>query len=138
MIHEKQEADGWHFVFLSADLGAIAEATSIGVQHNASLAFDKTGQGTRDAWGSVSEKIANVRMSKVRDAAFTDEDRRQAEERAQAQGVTRWFTGDSSRQGQALVACPCPPGPTTVMQPSGAGPAATRRIRSFKGPGGAT
>jgi hypothetical protein len=76
MIKDKEEHYGWQFVFLSADLDAVDDAAKQGFQPRFSLAFDKTGKGTRDAWGSVSEKIAKVRMSKVRDAAFTDEDRR--------------------------------------------------------------
>jgi Mg-chelatase subunit ChlD len=76
MIKDKEGHCGWQFVFLSADLDAMEDAVQQGFQTRFSLAFDKTGKGTRDAWGSVSERIANVRMSKVRDAAFTDEDRR--------------------------------------------------------------
>jgi hypothetical protein len=63
MIHEKQEADGWDFVFLSADLSAIAEAGDIGVQHRATLAFDKTAQGTKDAFASLEHRMGFLRMA---------------------------------------------------------------------------
>jgi hypothetical protein len=76
MIHEKQEADGWDFVFLSADLAAIAEAGDIGVQHRATLAFDKTGQGTQDAFASLGESMSAMRISPASARMhFTDEAR---------------------------------------------------------------
>jgi hypothetical protein len=61
MIQEKEEADGWEFVFLSADLSAIAEAVEIGVDTRASLAFDKTSRGTRDAFESLGKNMAMLR-----------------------------------------------------------------------------
>jgi len=75
MIQDKEAHYGWQFLFLSADLDAVQDAENQGFQARFSLAFDKTGRGTRDAWGSVSEKISNVRYSKKLSAAFTDEDR---------------------------------------------------------------
>ncbi len=58
MIHEKQEADGWDFVFLSADLSAIDDAVDIGVRADATLAYDKDGQGTRAAYAALGENMA--------------------------------------------------------------------------------
>lgn len=75
MIQDKEQHLGWQFLFLSADLDAMEDAEQQGFQPRFSLAFDKTGKGTRDAWGSVSEKISNVRCSMAPDAAFTDADR---------------------------------------------------------------
>lgn len=75
MIKDKEEHYGWQFLFLSADLDAVEDAECQGFQPRYSLAFDKTARGTRDAWGSVSGKISNVRYSKKLSAAFTDEDR---------------------------------------------------------------
>jgi hypothetical protein len=75
MIHEKQAADGWEFVFLSADLSAIAEAGEIGVHYRATLAFDKTGQGTRDAFASLGENMLRVRNDRREKLTFTDRDR---------------------------------------------------------------
>ncbi len=63
MIHEKQEADGWDFVFLSADLAAIVEAVQIGVMPRASLAFDKSSQGTQDAFASLGTCMELLRGS---------------------------------------------------------------------------
>jgi hypothetical protein len=76
MIHEKQAADGWDFVFLSADLSAIAEAVALGVAAGATLAFDKNVCGTRDAFFSLSENMAELRkMPTSARMAFHDEDR---------------------------------------------------------------
>jgi tRNA(Ser,Leu) C12 N-acetylase TAN1 len=75
MINEKEKQHAWQFVFLSADLDAINDAMAQGFQTKFSLAFDKDSKGTRNAWGSVSEKISNFRASKAPDVAFSDEDR---------------------------------------------------------------
>jgi hypothetical protein len=75
MINEKEKQSGWQFVFLSADLDAINDAMDHGFQTRFSLAFDKDSKGTRNAWGSVSEKISNFRASRSQDVAFSDEDR---------------------------------------------------------------
>jgi Mg-chelatase subunit ChlD len=75
MINEKEKQHGWQFVFLSADLNAIDDAMDQGFQTKFSLAFDKDSKGTRNAWGSVSEKISNYRASRSQDVAFSDEDR---------------------------------------------------------------
>jgi hypothetical protein len=76
MINEKEKQYGWQFVFLSADLDAIDDAMDQGFQAKSAMAFDKTGPGARNAWGSVSEKISNYRASKAREVAFSDEDRK--------------------------------------------------------------
>jgi Mg-chelatase subunit ChlD len=75
MINEKEKQNSWQFVFLSADLDAINDAMDQGFQTKFSLAFDKDSKGTRNAWGSVSEKISNFRASRSQDVAFSDEDR---------------------------------------------------------------
>lgn len=75
MVSEKQEKCGWQFVFLSADLAAIDDALASGVQASNAMAFDKTAQGTADAWASASGRIADFRASRRQNVSFTDEDR---------------------------------------------------------------
>jgi hypothetical protein len=82
MIREKQERLDWQFVFLSADLAAIGDAMDTGFRQVSSLAFDKTAQGTADAWTSASERIADYRAARSKDVSFSEEDRaRQESER---------------------------------------------------------
>jgi hypothetical protein len=61
MICTKQDADGWQFVFLSADLDAIDEAVSLGMRRRSTRAFDKTAEGTRAAWNASSEVVCALR-----------------------------------------------------------------------------
>ncbi len=52
MIKEKTEKDGWQFVFLSADLAAIKDAHDFGFAPSASLLYEKSGLGSKEAWAS--------------------------------------------------------------------------------------
>lgn len=83
MIAEKQEVAGWNFVFLSADLAAVQEAEGMNVLYQRSMAFDKTAQGSRDAFQSVSANVARMRRGEVQSPEFAPEDRakQQAERR---------------------------------------------------------
>ncbi len=67
MIKDRTEQNQWQFVFLSADLGAIREAMALGVRPDAALCFDKSAQGTADAWAQFS-----LRACEYRSAAETD------------------------------------------------------------------
>ena len=76
MINEKEKQSGWQFVFLSGDLEAINDAMDQGFQPAASMAFDKTGVGARNAWASVSQNISNYRASRSKGVSFSEEDRK--------------------------------------------------------------
>jgi Mg-chelatase subunit ChlD len=76
MINEKEKLYGWQFAFLSADLDAINDAMDHGFQAKAAMAFDPTSAGVKNAFASVSQNISNYRLSKVKDMAFSDEDRK--------------------------------------------------------------
>jgi hypothetical protein len=78
MIREKQEKD-WQFVFLSADLAAIDDALSTGVQAASTMSFDKSTKGTRSVWESVSLRVSDYRAAKTEEVTFTDEDRERQE-----------------------------------------------------------
>ncbi len=75
MIKAREEKSGWKFVFLSADLAAVSDALADGVQMQRAMAFDKTSQGTADAMGALSEKLASLRARKSVDPAFDAHDR---------------------------------------------------------------
>ena len=74
MIREKT-TEGWQFVFLSADLGAIDEAMATGVHAKSALAFDKDAQGTAAVWASASNKISAYRSGIKDEVSFDEEDR---------------------------------------------------------------
>jgi hypothetical protein len=82
MIAERQQQD-WQFVFLSADLAAISEAEATGVLASHAMAYDKTAQGTRDAWTSVSKNTSAYRAQVRKDMAFDEGDRLQQQSEQQ-------------------------------------------------------
>lgn len=60
MIDAKKK-EGWDFVFLSSDLGALADAEGMGVDAAASLHFGKSAKGSENAWASVAQKSVRRR-----------------------------------------------------------------------------
>jgi hypothetical protein len=69
------EAEGWQFVFLSADLAAVAEAERIGFAADRLMAFDLDSQGTESMWQSVSENTSDYRSGRRRAMGFGEVDR---------------------------------------------------------------
>lgn len=73
-LMETKKKEGWDFVFLSADLGALEDAQAMGVEASASLHFGKSGKGSRHAWASVAEKSV-LRRAGAASVAFDAADR---------------------------------------------------------------
>jgi hypothetical protein len=82
MIKEKTEKNDWQFVFLSADLGALKDAESVGIAEEATLLFDKSSAGNVDAWHSLSESTANYRSHRSAKATFQQTDRKHPDDPA--------------------------------------------------------
>jgi Mg-chelatase subunit ChlD len=76
MIKERSDKDDWQFVFLSADMAAIGDAMSYGIQREAALLFDKTREGTVGALASLSAQISGYRTGKKRKMGFDPSDRK--------------------------------------------------------------
>jgi hypothetical protein len=83
MINEREEADGWTFLFMGADQDAIAAASKMGIARDQALSF--AADRAQGAWVAMSSAIGTVRESRKaghsaaaakRNAAFTDEQRR--------------------------------------------------------------
>jgi len=76
MISAHEEKGKWQFVYISADLAAIEDAATYGIQARSTMAFDKTGKGTADVFKSVSSRAMYYRREPAAaPLAFTDEDR---------------------------------------------------------------
>ena len=58
---DAKKKDGWDFVFLSSDLGALTDAQGMGVDAAASLHFGKSAKGSHHAWASVAQKSVQRR-----------------------------------------------------------------------------
>lgn len=79
MIQEKTEREGWDFIYLSADLGAVQEAREMGIAQDKSLFFDKSGAGVRQAMASISERTMEKRRREKPAFGFVKEDRKKEE-----------------------------------------------------------
>jgi len=71
LIREKREEDGWQFVFLSADLAAIGDAVSVGMDRKATMFFRKTAGGSRRAWSSLDCALKELRADRTERIRFT-------------------------------------------------------------------
>jgi hypothetical protein len=74
MIKEKTEKEGWQFVFLSADFGAIKEAGDIGFQTNKAFLFVKDSKGSMKAWDALSKRTSEYRSNIKKQFFFEQED----------------------------------------------------------------
>ncbi|MDD3643488.1 MAG: VWA domain-containing protein [Candidatus Krumholzibacteria bacterium] len=70
LIREKKEEDGWQFVFLSADLAAIGDAVSVGIDRDSAMLFDKDAEGSRRAWGALACAMTDLRADRVKKIRF--------------------------------------------------------------------
>jgi hypothetical protein len=77
MVRERQEKAGWQFVFLSADLAAINDAIALGVRQGSAMAFDRTAQGTSQAFAASARWVSGYRSGRNESLSFTKEDRGQ-------------------------------------------------------------
>jgi hypothetical protein len=76
MIKNKTDKLNWQFVFLSADLGAIGDALSVGFNPDAVLLFAKDSQGTKAACESLSNSVSSFRSYRKAACAFEYSDRK--------------------------------------------------------------
>lgn len=60
MISNKQEKDGWEFVYLGANIDALTEARSIGVKEENAVKYKNTGDGVRSNYKAVAELAGDI------------------------------------------------------------------------------
>ncbi len=65
MIKSKSSKAGWEFMFLSADLNAIADARHLGFSSDATVAFEKSSHGVDCCMSSLSEKVSEIRSGVI-------------------------------------------------------------------------
>lgn len=71
---EARRADGWVFVFLGADQDSFAEGGRLGVSMSNRRDWDKSAEGTKEMWSTVSKSSLSHRQ-KERLARIQDADR---------------------------------------------------------------
>lgn len=79
MIKHQEEKYSWEFVFLGANMDAVAEGGSIGVTNGKSFTYTATAAGMSNAFKSVTANSVMYRSNVKSDMSFTDEDRKAQE-----------------------------------------------------------
>jgi len=79
MIAEKKKEHNWQFVFLSADLEAMKDAMTMGIEKQSSLQFARSGQGSARAFQSLSKQTSDYRSRKKKQFGFDTEDQQSDE-----------------------------------------------------------
>ena len=74
MIKSKSSEAGWEFIFLSADLNAIADAQHLGFSSDATVAFEKSSHGVSCSMARLSESVSGIRSGAVRDLKIRNKD----------------------------------------------------------------
>ena len=78
-IETKQDDHDWEFLFIGANQDAALTAEGVGIDKQNSLNMDHSGEGTREAYKSTSERISEYRQT-GETSGYTDEDRRRQDE----------------------------------------------------------
>mgnify|MGYP000987749382 CR=1 FL=1 len=60
MISDKQEKEGWDFIYLGANIDAVEEADAIGVQKSNAVTYRNTKSGVRANYDAVSAYVAET------------------------------------------------------------------------------
>jgi hypothetical protein len=70
MVKHQQDTYSWEFVFMGANIDAIAEGTSLGISTQNTLNFAPTAAGTRGLYSTISENMSSYRSSNSSRASF--------------------------------------------------------------------
>ena len=63
---EKKQSKGWEFLFLGANMDAIAEAGKLGISSDRAVTYLCDADGTDIAYGAVACAMSSIRQSKTR------------------------------------------------------------------------
>lgn len=61
MIQHQTKGHGWEFIFLGANMDAVSEARSIGIDESKAVGYDWTAQGTDALYGTISTAACSVK-----------------------------------------------------------------------------
>ena len=78
-IETKQDEHDWEFLFIGANQDAALTAEGVGIDKQNSLNMAHSGEGTRAAYESTSDRVREYRQTGETDG-YTDEDRRRQDE----------------------------------------------------------
>lgn len=63
MIEHEKAKYGWEFLFLGANMDAVAEARSFGIQADRAVTFENDSQGVATNYRAVSDAVCNMRCA---------------------------------------------------------------------------
>ena len=81
MVQHEQEKYGWEFLFLGANMDAIAAARSFGIREDRAVRYSCDARGTSLNYEVVSRTIGRLRAGRAIEADWSDEIRKDYEER---------------------------------------------------------
>lgn len=84
VIKEQTERKDWQFVFLSADLAAIKDATDVGIHVDSVLLFARSSEGSDAAWGTLAERVSDYRAARRSRVEFDQSDRKHPDDPGRA------------------------------------------------------
>lgn len=73
MVKEKQEKDGWEFIFMGANIDAVSAADNIGISEEHAVRFNSDSEGTAINYDAVCYAASAVRNSAPLDAKWKKE-----------------------------------------------------------------
>lgn len=79
LVEQRREKHGWEFLFIGANQDAALTASKMGMDRDRSLSMDHSGDGTRNAYESTSERISDARREGTT-GGYSDEDRRKQDD----------------------------------------------------------
>lgn len=73
LISDKQEKDGWEFVFLGANIDAAAEAKDMGIKEENAVKYKNTSQGVRANYNGVAKLASDLASDNLAGSRWKNE-----------------------------------------------------------------
>lgn len=70
MVEHQKDVYSWEFVFMGANIDAIAAGTNLGISMQNTMNYTSDSRGTADLYGTISESMTSYRSSKSSRADF--------------------------------------------------------------------
>lgn len=65
MIERQKRRYGWEFMFLGADIEAVAAAAKLGIEHDRAVNFHSDSEGTKLNYKVISDAVSTIRANKT-------------------------------------------------------------------------
>lgn len=75
MIEHQRDKYAWEFLYLGADLGGIADATSWGILRSNSVFYNSTAAGTAYTFTKAASKLCSFRDGTAKNMAYDDDEK---------------------------------------------------------------